>query len=187
MLNDTKIDSLIGSDNCIDVIVNIDGDTEVYRGVLILASSNFILIQSIEELDDDGFVIFPVRTIDRIERSDIHEDIDRILSCIGFKYRKAPQSIAIDNWQNIFRYIQGRNILCGLTYEDGDLEVGIIVDISGNDVTLRGIDGGGNFLVEPVIMPYHGIVAVWLERKYINALQKYISIGKGSSSDKRMN
>ena len=104
----SEIESVEG---CVDLSVSADEFHDELRSLVVKYTPALTLVQRVEQLQDEGYVVVDTRRITEVSKSDIHMDIDHILDVIEFTFRALPSWILLDSWAAFF--VSARRILCG--------------------------------------------------------------------------
>jgi hypothetical protein len=171
---DTKLaNTYLNARRLVDVVMDDASGAAVHRGYIIGASKKVLMIQSVEELSDDGIVAFPIARINKIARDEIHDDIEKILQTLGFSIRVVPTWISFESMREVLYSAMRRCVLTKL-FDDDDFEIGLIRMIVDDHLELQAVDGGGNVLLGHVSYGLSEILGIEMDGIYARALERYL-------------
>lgn len=144
-----------------------------HEGFIIGLSSTFVMLQAIYEWQDYGALVIRLDAVESCDVSDYQEDQLRIIDFNSVKRTKRYNWVNLSSFENLFKSLKPKNKFVVISIDD-EADVGLIDAINRDDVTLKAVDPGGNWIEEPAECPYEDIVSVQFDDNYSRVLQRYI-------------
>jgi len=96
----------------------------------------------------------------------------------------ALKCVNIDNFESIFASIQSKNGIAVI--EDFEsTEIGKVITSKNQSLTLKGIDGAGQWLKDEIVRPFSDIWYVIFDDEYSRVLGAYIENEKGNEGKRK--
>jgi len=169
----SSLQSALENRTLVEVEMNDDTGNGKFTGFIINLSYRFATLQVIEDWHSDGVQFLPLDRICSIRTSELHFDRERILVWNGVGHPSMYDDIEIDSFETIFDSIQRRNGV--VMIEDFEsTEVGKILNFENESLTIKGIDGAGQWLEEDVVRPFSDIWYVIYDDEYSRVLGSYV-------------
>jgi hypothetical protein len=149
-----------------------------FDGYIVDFSSNFIVMQEINDFRVLGYYIFPISAVVEIRYNNMDKYLDKMLiweKQIDKVINKYP--INLTDWTAIFKSIKkfGFNVI--VDYEapgDEYIIIGPITKITKTAVYIQFIDTTGYLSSDSTREPFDRITAVRFDDNYVNVFSKYI-------------
>lgn len=157
-------------------LVNINsqepGGNEKYTGYISNVSRVFVSIRTVECWHYDGLTILPIELILDCETSEINDDRSSIIQWNNSQEMADFSWIDINSYEMLFSSIKKKEKFIYIS--DGLAgEVGKIVDVSSDKVTMQGIDGSGKEISEPFEFTFFEVAQITIDDEYSKVLQAF--------------
>ncbi len=172
MREDISLNDAVDSGNFGTLVLKDDADGVDYDGFVININHNFLVLQSIEIWHNDGYMIFPIKFVDKFNVFDTHYDKARILEWNNSIRATKLDWIDISAFEKLFRSLMEKTNVV-MIEDSEDAEVGQIVEIQTDCVIIKTIDGGGCWMDNLLSFDYDEIISVSFGGEYISILRSF--------------
>lgn len=144
-----------------------------HEGFVVGLSASFVLLQAIHEYQDVGALIVPLEQIDDFDVSDYHDDQLKILDFNSVKRTKRFSWVRLGSFADLFQSLKVKNKFVVISVED-EADVGQIASVRADNVGLKAVDPGGNWIDEELDCAFEDITLIQFDDSYSRVLQRYV-------------
>jgi hypothetical protein len=151
---------------------------EKSQGYVVDFSKNFVLLHESDDFELDGYSIFPIKAIAKIQSSNTDKHYDKVMHLEGVTDDVANRhKIDLRDWTSIFKSIRASGLNVIVENEDPSdksFDIGPITKVTKTAVYLRYFDSQGCLDKEPTKIPFDLITIVKFDGRYVNTMSKYL-------------
>ncbi len=152
-------------------------DDEPITAIPIMISQQLLLIHYLYDFYMDGYKVLCISDISKIERGEMEEFHDEIISKEGILNLLCTPKVSISSWNDFFNSMMNENRLIDISLEKVQngktFFVGKVRTAKKNFLEFQEMDGLGNYKQEITKLFYKDITLVSFGNRYSELLDKY--------------
>ncbi len=147
-------------------------------GFIVDYSNEFLILQNVGDFFIYGYIIIPIKTIQKIRFNDCDKYFDKMCRLEGITDKIGNENkVDLSSWKSIFETIKilGFNVIIeNENPDDETFDIGPIIEIDETSVTIRHFNAKGYLDEEPTKINWSLITIVKFDDNYINTFSKYL-------------
>ena len=148
------------------------------KGYIVDYSTEFVLLQEVDDFLIDGYLIFPLKSIAELRFNNKDRYYDKMLRGeklteeVGVKYK-----IDLTSWQTIFQSLKDLGLNVIIKNEDpinDSFDIGPITEVDSTSVSIQYFNSMGFLDKEPTKISWNLITIINFDDRYTNTMSKYL-------------